>query len=200
MDWACYNLQRQNNRGMKAPTAITTGNIILLVSSLAYGFCTFLSVGSLLFLADLDLFSSSVSSSSSSSTGSWSWPGKTGRSGTSRNQGDLLVLLTCMQHNNNEVLRQGLMLRHNTVGHIPVLVACKCRYSTNKTKATIFIINIYILYYRQLSMRNHSLPSTVPLITYMAFIFGLSLSSWKQKWINIKLIYILVSDALIVHK
>ena len=61
-----YNLHRQNNNGIKAPTATNTGNNIVLVSSPAYGSFTFGPDGR----RDADCLDSLIFSSSSSSSSS----------------------------------------------------------------------------------------------------------------------------------
>ena len=79
-----YNLHRQNNNGMNAPTATKTGNNIVLVSSPAYGSLTLGPEGR----RELDCFDSLTLSSSSSSSSSWagSLPGRGGNFGTSENK------------------------------------------------------------------------------------------------------------------
>ena len=79
-----YNLHRQNNNGIKAPTATNTGNNIVLVSSPAYGSFTFGPEGR----RDADCLDSLIFSSSSSSSSSWlvSIPGKGANFGTSEKQ------------------------------------------------------------------------------------------------------------------
>ena len=75
-----HNLHRQNTTGINAPIAIKTGHIILLVSSVAYGSCTFGPDVTLFFGGPFFSSGSSISSSSSSSV---VVPGIGGNFGTS---------------------------------------------------------------------------------------------------------------------